>query len=141
ATDPFAGNNSADDTDTVATSADLSITKTGPTDATAGDPAGFDYLITVHNGGPSDNTGGFHVSDTLPTGTSFASGAGCTAAGQVVTCTNTTGLAAGADQAFTVHVTLASTVDSGTHLLNHASVTSDGTLDPAAANNTSTPDV
>ena len=115
--------------------ADLSVTKTAPATATAGDPAGFDYTLTVHNGGPSDNTGGFHVTDTLRPGLTFqtaGSSADCSARGQLVTCTNTTGLAAGANQAFTVHVTLASTVDSGTDLANSATVASDGTLDPNA---------
>ena len=47
---------------TVDTQADLSIAKTGPSTATAGDPAGFDYTISVTNHGPSDNAGGFKVS-------------------------------------------------------------------------------
>ena len=40
-----------------------------------------------------------------------------------MTCTNTSGLAAGANKLFTVHVTLASTVNSGTVSANSASVT------------------
>src|SRR5207253_2275411 len=43
---------------TVETHADLSTSKTAPSQATAGDPSGFNYVVTVHNGGPSDNTGG-----------------------------------------------------------------------------------
>ena len=97
-------------------------------------------MVTVHNGGPSDNTGGFTVSDTLDAGLTFqtvGSDSRCTAAGQDVTCANTTGLAAGADDSFTIHVTLASTVDSSVTLSNTASVASDGTTDPNGANDTS----
>ena len=65
-TDPNAGNNTSNTVDTtVHTSADLTVSKTAPPTATAGDPAGFDYTVTVHNNGPSDNTGGFHITDTL----------------------------------------------------------------------------
>src|SRR5262249_14091662 len=125
--DPNTSNNTATDTDTVATSANLAITKSGPSTATAGDPAGFDYTTPVHNAGPSDNASpGFHVTDTLPAGLTFASGAGCSAVGQVVTC-SAASLAAGADKVFTVHVTLASTVNSNTVLSNSATVASDGT--------------
>ncbi len=126
---------------TVTTSADLSIVKTGPAAATAGAAAGFDYTITVTNGGPSDNVGGFSVTDTLPGGLTFqaiGSDADCSAVGQVVTCTNTAGLAAGANDAFIVHVTLAQTSEAGTTLSNTATVTSTGTTDPASGNNIST---
>src|SRR5262249_49385349 len=59
--DPDHTNDSSTKTVTVDTRADLSITKAGPPTAVAGDPAGFDYTITVTNNGPSDNTGGFTV--------------------------------------------------------------------------------
>src|SRR5205823_3235789 len=52
--DSTPGNDSSTSHTTVHTSADLSIHKDGPTDATAGDPAGFDYTLTVTNNGPSD---------------------------------------------------------------------------------------
>ena len=137
-TDDDLSDNTSATTTTVDTQADLSVTKGGPATATAGDPAGFNYLLTVHNDGPSDNAG-FHLTDTLPAGLTFqtsGSSAGCSAAGQLVTCTSGV-LAAGANKPFTLHVTLASTVDSGTHLLNSATVTSDHTLDPDHGNDTS----
>src|SRR6185436_9751161 len=112
--DPHLANNTSATTTNVDTEADLSISKSGPATATAGDPAGFDYTLSVHNSGPSDNTGGYQVSDTLPTGLTFQPGASsteCSAAGQLVTCSEFTGLAAGANKAYTLHVTLASTVD------------------------------
>ena len=135
-TDPNAANNSSTADITVDTRADLSVSKAAPSTAIAGDPAGYDYTLTVHNAGPSNNSGGFHVSDTLPSGLTFDGGsAACSASGQDVTCSNTTGVAAGADKVFTVHVKADSTLNSGTVLENNASVTSDGTGDPASGNN------
>ena len=126
---------------TITTSADLDIDKSGPLTATAGDPAGFDYTISVDNLGPSDNTGGFTVSDTLATGLTFValgSDSRCTAAIQVVTCTNASGLtAAAAADSFIVHVKLVQTIESGVTLANAASVASNGTLDPSNLNDTS----
>ena len=52
--------------------ADLTVSKTAPATATAGDPAGFDYVVTVHNGGPSDHTGDLHITDVLDSGLTFA---------------------------------------------------------------------
>ncbi len=46
----------------------------------------FSYVITVGNAGPANATG-VVVTDTLPAGLSFVSGAGCSAVGPVVTCT------------------------------------------------------
>ena len=94
----------------IVTSADLSIAKSGPTSAIAGAAAGFDYTITVHNNGPSSNIGGFHVTDTLPAGLTFqaaGSSSSCLAVGQVVTCTNSIGLASGANAMFTADARVA----------------------------------
>ncbi len=121
--------------------ADLTITKDGPAFANAGDPAGFDYTLTVHNAGPADNVTGFTLTDTLPaalTYQSVGSDGRCAAVGQAVTCTNLVGLASGADDLFVVHVTLASTIDDGTILSNTASVASSGTNDPDASNDDDT---
>src|SRR5436305_12359150 len=64
ATDPTPGNNSATDTDTLAASADLAITKTdGVTAATAG--GSVTYTITASNAGPS-NAPGPTVAHTNP---------------------------------------------------------------------------
>ncbi len=116
---------------TITTSADLSISKSAPMSATAGDPAGFDYTITVHNGGPSDNTGGFTVTDVLPSGLTYEDGASTPACAEgpvgTITCTNSTGLVSGADQAFTIHVRVAANVANATILSNHATVASTGT--------------
>ena len=69
--DPNPTNNSDTETTHVDTEADLDIDKTAPLTATAGDPAGFDFSISVDNDGPSDNTGGFTVSDTLASGLTY----------------------------------------------------------------------
>ena len=52
----------------------------------------FSYVYTVTNNGPSDHNGDFTVTDTLPAGFVFQSGTGCSAAGQNVTCTDSTTL-------------------------------------------------
>jgi uncharacterized repeat protein (TIGR01451 family) len=84
-TDPTPGNNSATDTDTLAPSADLAITKTdGVTSVLAG--GSLTYTIVASNPGPSDAPGST-VTDTFPVGlsctwTCVGSGGGtCTAAG------------------------------------------------------------
>ena len=84
-TDPTPGNNSATDTDTLAASADLSITKTdGVTTATPG--GSVTYTIVATNAGPSNATGAT-VADTFPasltcTWTCVGAGGGtCTASG------------------------------------------------------------
>ena len=102
-TDSTPANDRSTSHTTVHTSADLSIHKDGPTDATAGDPAGFDYTLTVTNNGPSDNTGGFTITDALPAGTTFhAAGSDlrCSATGQSLSCSNSTGLASGDSDSF-----------------------------------------
>src|SRR3989449_383009 len=66
--DPNTANNTASDTNTVATSADLSVTKTdGVTTVIAGDGVTRTYTITVSNAGPSDATS-VTLSDTWPGG-------------------------------------------------------------------------
>src|SRR5207248_10492334 len=74
ATRGTADNNSANNTSntvdtTVHSQADLSIVKAGPASATMGDPAGFDYTLTVTNNGPPA-TSVFTVTDVLPPGNS-----------------------------------------------------------------------
>ena len=141
--DPDESDNSSTADTTVDTQADLSIAKSAPVSATAGDPAGFDYTMTVTNDGPSDNTGGFDVTDTLDSGLTFEAGGSDPALlgrrpardlhqhGR-----SRDGLPDDTDT-FTIHVTLASDVDSGATLSNTAAVDSNGTADPNSGNNTS----
>src|SRR2546422_584045 len=137
--DPVAGNNTSSDTNTVATSADLSVTKTDlVTTVTAGDGVTRTYTITVSNtAGPSDATG-VTLSDTWPSGftrgTITPSQGTCTPAttGQNFTCALGT-LAKGGSATVTVTYTVpASTTGSQT---NTVTVSSD-TPDPVAGNNT-----
>ena len=89
--DPNGANDSATDTDTVTTSADLSIVKADSADPTnPGDT--FNYTITVTNGGPSDAVN-LQVTDTIPAPAFFsitgivASAGACGNVGNAVTCT------------------------------------------------------
>ncbi len=104
--DPNAANDSATDTDGVAGSADLSITKTDSADPVVPGQS-FTYTITVTNNGPSD-AAGLTVGDSVPSGfnvTNVSAPSGsCGHAGNDVTCTNPT-LAAGATWVITVFVT------------------------------------
>ena len=138
--DPAPANDTATETTTVIARADLSIAKTAPDDTVAGAAAGFDYVVVVTNGGPSDHVGGITVTDSLPAGTTFqasASSVDCSAALQVVTCSRSVTLAPTATTTFTIHVSVASAVANNSHLLNSATVASSGTIDPAGGNNAS----
>lgn len=133
-TDPNSANNTSTDTDTLTPSANLSLTKTHSGNFTAG--LNGTYTLTVANSGPSA-AGTLTVTDTLPTGLSFVSGVGlgwsCSASGQTVTCTNSGGLAVGANSTITLTVGVSgAAVPSTTNTATVSSVTSD----PNLANNT-----
>jgi len=139
-TDPTPGNNSATDTDTVAASADLSVTKTDAFDPAAGG-INFNYTITVTNAGPSP-AASVSLSDTLPAGTTFVAlsspgGWSCTTpavgAGGTVTCTNPS-LAVGS-AVFTLTVAIA---PSTTGTISNTATVSSATADPNPANNSAT---
>src|SRR5205807_1074776 len=67
-TDPDTSDNSATDSNTVLTSANLSVRKAdGGAGVAAGDGVTRTYTITVHNAGPSDAQA-VSLSDTWPTG-------------------------------------------------------------------------
>ncbi len=136
AVDPNPSNNMASDPTTVGTSADVSIVKSHTGTFTVGVNGVF--TLAVANTGPSPS-GTLTVTDTLPAGLGFVSGTGanwaCSASGQVVTCANSTGLAAGANAPITVTVSVAlAAVPSTT---NSATVSA-AAPDPNSGNNTST---
>ena len=93
------------------------------------------YSITVTNGGAASTTGTITVTDVLPAGLGFVSGAGtgwsCGAVGQTVTCTNAGPLASGV----TSDITLTVGVAAGAlpSVTNSATVATAGDLN--AANN------
>jgi uncharacterized repeat protein (TIGR01451 family)/fimbrial isopeptide formation D2 family protein len=133
--DPNTENNSSTDTVTLATSADLSITKTHTGPLVIG--AQTTYTISVHNAGPSDAVAPV-VTDTLPASLTYVSAIGtgwtCAAVGQVVTCTAGNSLAAGADAA---PIALAVTVGAGAYpKVTNAATVSSTTSDPNPTNNT-----
>jgi uncharacterized repeat protein (TIGR01451 family)/filamentous hemagglutinin family protein len=139
-TDPAPGNNSATDSDALAASADLAITKTdGVTTATPG--GSVTYTITASNAGPSNATGAT-VADIFPasltcTWTCVGAGGGtCTASGSG-NINNTVNLPSGGSVTYTASCTI-SAAATGT-LSNTATVTAPaGVTDPAPGNNSAT---
>ncbi|GMV31247.1 MAG: hypothetical protein AMXMBFR59_33720 [Rhodanobacteraceae bacterium] len=139
-TDPVPGNNAATDTDTLAASADLSITKTdGVTTATPG--GSVTYTITSSNAGPS-NAAGTTVADTFPasltcTWTCVGAGGGtCTAAGSG-NISDTVNLPAGGSVTHTASCTIAGSASGS--LANTATVAAPGGVtDPVPGNNAAT---
>jgi uncharacterized repeat protein (TIGR01451 family) len=124
---------------TVSAQADVSINKSGPATALAGN--NVTYIITVANAGPSD-AANVSWTDTLPANTTFVSENqttgptfSCTT-GATVSC-NITTLASGTNATFTIVVQVAPSTASGTLLTNTATVTST-TADANAGNNNST---
>jgi uncharacterized repeat protein (TIGR01451 family) len=139
-TDPTPGNNSATDSDTLAASADLSITKTDGV-MTAIPTGTLTYTITAANAGPSDAPGAT-VADTFPaslTCTWTCAGAGggtCTASGSG-NLNDTANLPNGGSVTYTASCTLSSAA-TGT-VSNTATVTAPGGVtDPTPGNNSAT---
>ncbi len=139
-TDPTPGNNSATDSDTLAASADLAITKTdGVTTATAG--GSVTYTITASNAGPSNATGAT-VADTFPasltcTWTCVGAGGGtCTASGSG-NINGTVNLPSGGSVTYTASCTISASATGS--LTNTATVTAPaGVTDPTPGNNSAT---
>jgi len=139
-TDPTPGNNSATDTDTLAATADLSVTLTdGVTHANPG--GSVTYTITASNAGPSNATAST-VADTFPasltaTWTCVGAGGGtCTASG-AGNINDTVNLPSGGSVTYTASATISNSA-TGT-LTNTATVTAPaGVTDPAPGNNSAT---
>ena len=130
--DPNSGNNSATASSTVQTSADVRVTKVDLQDP-VGPTEGFLYEIVVTNSGPSDALN-VVATDTLGANLTFAgASAGCTNAGQTVTCTVGT-LPAGQSVSFLIAVKAGNVAD-GT-VLNNSVTVSSSTPDPNPNNNT-----
>jgi uncharacterized repeat protein (TIGR01451 family) len=141
ASDPDSTNNTvAVSTTIVAPSADVAVSMTGSSTATAGD--NYTYDITVTNNGPTV-ANNVVLSDTLPANTSFSSvfeqsvpaGTNENVNGSTITATVPT-LAPGAQATFTLNVTIDAATAADTQIKNTVSVTSD-TSDPVSANNSS----
>jgi uncharacterized repeat protein (TIGR01451 family) len=139
--DPNSGNDSANATTTVATSADLSVTKVDtPDPVTAGN--NLTYTITVNNAGPS-NASTVALADTLPAGTTFVSlsnpGWSCTspAVGGTGTVNCSIATMAPGSAVFTLVVNVNASTAAGTVLTNTATATST-TSDPNTGNESGT---
>ena len=115
---------------------DLALSKSHTGNFTAG--ADGSYTLTVSNVGNGPTAAAITVTDTLPTGLTYSSASGtnwsCTAASQVVTCTNPGPLAANATSAITLNVHIASNATSS--ITNTASVSVAG--DTSSANDSAT---
>jgi uncharacterized repeat protein (TIGR01451 family) len=135
--DPATADNSATASVTVNDAADLRTTVTSPATAAVGDT--IDYVVTVHNDGPSSAAGG-SVSLDLPDGATLisvtpSSGVTCPSSGDPRTCTLPT-LANGDVPTITVRVKLTpANANSNASLVANASAT---TFDPSTANNADT---
>jgi uncharacterized repeat protein (TIGR01451 family) len=132
--DPVAGNNTASDSSTVATRADLKVVLTSDADVYKPSTV-IHYTITVTNNGPSDavNVVASQVLPPSKSGFYVSNDAGCPApSGQTFTCSLGT-LAAGGTR--TIQVNFMIRGNKGT-ITSTASVTS-GTPDPNTADNTS----
>ncbi|MGH2595871.1 MAG: DUF7507 domain-containing protein [Actinomycetota bacterium] len=137
AVDTNPANDSATDTDTVTTSADLALTKS---DGVASVVAGTSttYTITVTNNGPSSEPAGVVLSDLIPAGTSGSeSEADCAIVAGTFTCTTSAAIAPGASLSY--QLTLAVPPGSAmVSLTNTVSITSTPASDPDASNDTAT---
>ncbi len=134
--DPDEANNKAEAEITVAPAADLELTKKVAIEgegATLALPGKATYTLVVANAGP-DTASEVLVSDTLPAGESYlASDAGCSVAGQSVSCA----LGELADgEARTIHLTVSVGVSLGERTVTNTATVTSATYDPNMANNT-----
>ncbi len=99
------GNDTASAATQVLGSPELTLTKTASSASfVVGVPAS--YTLQLQNTGVVATTAAASITDTIPSGLTLGTlPAGCTAAGQTVTCTIAAGLAAGANTSFVIPVT------------------------------------
>jgi uncharacterized repeat protein (TIGR01451 family) len=137
------GDDTATETTSVARTADLVVSKTGPVTVVAGANGGVDnlsYTITVNNNGPSDASG-VALTDTmtLPPGVtvsaststtqgSFDSGTGVWTVGDI---------ASGASATLTLVLNVAASAANGALVQDTAAITAAVETDPDTSNNTS----
>ncbi|HMU27219.1 MAG TPA: isopeptide-forming domain-containing fimbrial protein [Solirubrobacterales bacterium] len=128
--DPNLSNNHDDVTTPVGKSADLSIVKNAdPAQVVAG--GNILYTFVVSNAGPDEATG-ITITDTLPAGVTYVDGApGCSAAGQVVTCTLNP-IAAGGSRQTGITVSVS---PSATGVITNAAHVTGNENDPDPSNN------
>ena len=137
--DPAPGNNSQSTSATVTTSADLSVTKSGP--ATTLSNANMTYVVNVANAGPS-NALSVTLTDTLPAGMTFVSvnqtgGPAFTCGGTGPVVCTIPSFAVGASASFNLTLLVPASVAAGSTATNTATISST-TFEPNASNNTAT---
>jgi len=128
--DPDLSNNQDEVTTPVGKSADLSIVKNAdPAQVVAG--GNILYTFDVTNSGPDEATG-IVISDTLPAGVTYVSGApGCNAVGQVVTC-SINPIAAGGNRQTGITVSVSPTA---TGVITNSAHVTGNENDPDPSNN------
>ncbi|PYQ27212.1 MAG: hypothetical protein DMF56_20775 [Acidobacteria bacterium] len=138
--DPNTNNNTANATTTITPSADMTITKSGPSSITQG--TDITYTISVHNNGPTD-AANVVVSDTYPANTTFGSATptsgpagSCTPGPASVSCTFAS-FPFNATASITLVLHVSNTAPNGSSIANTATVSA-STGDPDSNNNSST---
>ena len=128
--DPDLSNNQDEVTTPVGKSADLSIVKNSdPAEVVAG--GNLLYTFAVSNAGPDEATG-IVITDTLPAGLTYVDGApGCSAAGQVVTC-SVNPIAAGGSRQTGITVSVSPTA---TGVITNSAHVTGNENDPDPSNN------
>lgn len=135
--------NTSTDTVTIVSEADLGITKAHVgTGFVAGEQG--QYTFTVVNNGPSADSPSYTITDTLPTGFTYASSSGAadcsTSSGTNVVCTG--GAIGAGDPAQVTTITVNVSGSATGTIGNTATVApAPGTTDPVSGNNTSTDNV
>ena len=121
-TDPAPANNTANNSNTVRSSADLAVTKTDGV-ATVSVGGSTTYTITLTNNGPVVVPAGIIVSDTIPMNTvGSETEADCAITAGVFRCTTTAPLAVGAVNTYQLTLTLLpafATATLGEHGVDH----------------------
>lgn len=128
--DPTPGNNSDDDVDTLDAAPDLEITKTDGVDSVT-DGQSVTYQIEFSNIGNQDALG-VVITDTLAAETTFVSCSdGCDSSAAPVVTWDAGDLAPGDGGTYTITVTVADPVPSGTRtIVNNVAIADDGTNGP-----------
>ncbi len=135
--DPALANNTANNSNTVRSYADLVLTKS---DGTAAVTAGTSttYTITITNNGPSTEPAGVRFTDTIPAGTvGSETEADCSIAAGVFTCTTAATIAAGASRSYQLTLAVPSGYAPAT-VVNTANITVRPIVDPDLTNNSAT---
>ena len=131
-TDPDTTNNTATSTVTLTPTADMQVTKSGPTQATPG--TNITYTITATNAGPSDATG-VVLNDVTPPGLTLVSVSGDCLRG--FPCPVEPTFVAGASRTFTLTYAVPSGYTTPNPIANTVTASS-ATTDPQEGNNTAT---